>query len=77
MNAINISKNPVQHSRTKYIDICHLFIRELVENKCIVLEHVGTNDQLADLFTKPLDETRFKVPIQTKQKKKKKHYIYW
>jgi hypothetical protein len=54
MSAINISKNPVQHSRTKHIDIRHHFIRELVENKCIVLEHVGTNDQLADLFTKPL-----------------------
>ena len=35
------------------------FIRELVKNKCIVLEHVGTNDQLTDLFTKPLDATRF------------------
>ncbi|KAK1558510.1 hypothetical protein Q3G72_003173 [Acer saccharum] len=57
MSAINISKNPVQHSRTKHIDIRHHFIRELVENKCIVLEHVGTNDQLADLFTKPLDAT--------------------
>ncbi|KAI9195308.1 hypothetical protein LWI28_013690 [Acer negundo] len=63
MSAINISKNPVQHSRTKHIDIRHHFIRELAENKCIVLEHVGTNDQLADqlanLFTKPLDATRF------------------
>ncbi|KAK0571948.1 hypothetical protein LWI29_023867 [Acer saccharum] len=59
MSAINISKNSVQHSRTKHIDIRHHFIRELVENKCIVLEHVGTNDHLADLFTKPLDATRF------------------
>ena len=52
ISAINISKNPVQHFRTKHI-------KELVENKCIVLEHVGTNDQLADLFTKPSDATRF------------------
>ena len=61
MSAINIFKNPVQHSRTKHIDIRHHFIRELVENKVIVLEHVGTNDQLADLFTKPLDATHFKT----------------
>ncbi|KAK0570386.1 hypothetical protein LWI29_000343 [Acer saccharum] len=39
LSAINISKNPVQHSRTKHIDIRHHFIGELVENKCIVLEH--------------------------------------
>ena len=41
-SAINISKNPVQDSRTKHIDIHHHFIRELVENKTIVLEHVET-----------------------------------
>ena len=61
MSAINISKNLVQHSRTKHIDIHHHFTRELVENKYIVLEHVDTNDQLADLFTKPLDVTLFKT----------------
>ena len=59
MSAINISKNPVQHSRTKHIDIRHHFIREIVESKTIALEHVGTNDQLADLLTKPLDTLRF------------------
>ncbi|KAK4836323.1 hypothetical protein QYF36_021415 [Acer negundo] len=59
MSAINISKNPVQYSRTKHIDIKHHFIRELVESKVIVLEHVGTNDQLTDLFTKPLYIIRY------------------
>ena len=59
MSAINISKNPVQHSRTKHIDIRHHFIRELVESKTIALAHVGTNDQIAYLFTKPLDTLRF------------------
>ena len=41
-SAINISKNPVQHSRTKHIDVRHHFIRELVENKTVVIEHVAT-----------------------------------
>ena len=42
LSAINISKNPIQHSRTKHIDIRHHFIRELVEDKIIALEHVAT-----------------------------------
>ena len=58
-SAINISKNPVQHSRIKHIDILHHFIRELVENKTIVIEHVATENQLADIFTKALDSSIF------------------
>lgn len=54
-SAISISKNPVQHSRTKHIDIRHHFIRELVENKVISIEHIQTEKQLADLFTKALN----------------------
>ena len=58
-SAINISKNLVQHSRTKHIDIRHHFIRELVENKTVVIEHVTTKNQLADIFTKTLDSSKF------------------
>ena len=43
-SVINISKNPIQHSRTKHIDILHHFIRELVENKTVVIEHVATEN---------------------------------
>ena len=58
-SAINISKNSVQHSRTKNIDIRHNFIRELVENKTLVLEYIETEKQIADIFTKALDSVRF------------------
>ena len=58
-SAINISKNPVQHSRTKHIDIRHHFIRELVENKTLVLEYIETEKQITDIFTKALDSVRF------------------
>ncbi|TYK23188.1 gag-pol polyprotein [Cucumis melo var. makuwa] len=51
MSAIDISKNPVQHSRIKHIDIRHHFIRELVEDKVIRLDHIRSNLQLADIFT--------------------------
>ena len=59
LSAINISKNPIQHSRTKHIDIRNHFIRELVEDKVISLEHVTTENQIADIFTKALDANQF------------------
>jgi len=59
MSAINISKNPVQHSRTKHIDIRHHFIRELVENKIVEISHVSSEKQLAGIFTKSLDLNSF------------------
>ncbi|XP_073305162.1 uncharacterized protein [Primulina huaijiensis] len=58
-SSINISKNPIQHSRTKHIDIRHHFIRNLVEKGLIRIEFVDTNNQLADIFTKALDFERF------------------
>ena len=36
-SAIDISKNPVQHSKTKHIEITYHFIRNLVERKIVAL----------------------------------------
>ena len=58
-SAINISKNLVQHSRTKHIEIRHHFIREFVKDGTLTLEFIHTDDQKVDLFTKPLDRKRF------------------
>ncbi|GKE06818.1 retrovirus-related pol polyprotein from transposon TNT 1-94 [Tanacetum coccineum] len=57
--AIAISCNPVQHSRTKHIDVRYHFIKEQVEKGIVELFFVGTEYQLADLFTKALPEDRF------------------
>jgi len=59
MSSINISENPIQHSRTKHIDIRHHFIHELVENKIVEISHVSSEKQLADIFIKPLDLNSF------------------
>ncbi|GKC38241.1 retrovirus-related pol polyprotein from transposon TNT 1-94 [Tanacetum coccineum] len=62
--AIAISYNPVQHSRTKHIDVRYHFIKEHVE-KCIVeLFFVGIEYQLADLFTESLPKDRFKYLVR-------------
>nr|GFC09758.1 putative RNA-directed DNA polymerase [Tanacetum cinerariifolium] len=58
--AIAISCNPVQHLRTKHIDVRYHFIKEKVEKGIVELFFVGTEYQLADLFTKALPVERFK-----------------
>ena len=58
-SAIEIAHNPVQHSRTKHIEIRHHFIRDHVARGDIELGYVPTRINLADIFTKPLDEERF------------------
>ncbi|GJY49498.1 hypothetical protein Tco_0439454 [Tanacetum coccineum] len=58
--AIAISCNPIQHSRTKHIDVRYHFIKEYVKKGIVELFFVGTEYQLADLFTKSLLEDRFK-----------------
>ena len=57
--AISITKDPVQHSKTKHIEIRYHFIRDCYEKKLIDLEKVHTDFQKADLFTKAFDKTRF------------------
>nr|GEV83664.1 retrovirus-related Pol polyprotein from transposon TNT 1-94 [Tanacetum cinerariifolium] len=62
--AIAISCNPVQHSRTKHIDVRYHFIKEKVEKGIVELFFVGTEYQLADLFTKALPEEQFKYLLR-------------
>jgi hypothetical protein len=58
-SAVKLTNNLVQYSRTKHINIRHHFIRDHQIKGDITVESVGTDDQLADIFTKPLDEKRF------------------
>nr|GEV85765.1 retrotransposon protein, putative, unclassified [Tanacetum cinerariifolium] len=63
-SAITISCNPVQHSRTKHIDVRYHFIKEHVEKGTIELYFVKTYYQLADLFTKALPVDRFNYLVR-------------
>ncbi|GKB19929.1 hypothetical protein Tco_0853852 [Tanacetum coccineum] len=58
-SAIAISNNPVLHSRTKHIDIRYHFIRDHILKGDIELHFIPTKYQLADIFTKLLDEPSF------------------
>ena len=58
-SAIKLSKNPILHSRTKHIEIRHHFLSDHVQKDDISLKFVRTNDELADIFTKPLNGESF------------------
>jgi hypothetical protein len=58
-NASKMANNPINHSGTKHIDIWHHFLRDHEAKGDIAIHYVSTKKQLADIFTKPLDESRF------------------
>ncbi|XP_073152668.1 secreted RxLR effector protein 161-like [Henckelia pumila] len=58
-STIAITYNPILHSRTKHIEVRHHFIRDHALKKNIRLEYISTEQQTADIFTKPLPETKF------------------
>jgi hypothetical protein len=58
-SAIRLADNPIEHSSTKHIDIRHHFPRDHHQKGDIDVYHISTKNQLADIFTKPLDEKRF------------------
>jgi hypothetical protein len=54
-----MADNPVEHSHTKHIDIRHHFLRDHQQKGDIEVFYVSSENQLADIFTKPLDEQTF------------------
>ncbi|GJX60677.1 hypothetical protein Tco_0292067 [Tanacetum coccineum] len=57
--AIDLSKNPVQHSRTKHIEIRHHFLRDNVQKGHISIKKVPSVDNIADILMKPLKRESF------------------
>ena len=56
--ALALAKNLVQHQRSKHIDIRYHFVRDEVRNGVVNLVYVPSEDNLADVFTKPVTMTR-------------------
>lgn len=56
---IDMSKNPVFHSKPKHIWVKYNFLKDKVEAKEVKLVYVNTKEQIADIFTKPLSKESF------------------
>ncbi|KAK2970476.1 hypothetical protein RJ640_028565 [Escallonia rubra] len=63
--ALYMSINPVFHARTKHIEVDYHFVREKVALGSLVTRFVSSNQQLADIFTKPLSRDAFQC-LRTK-----------
>jgi hypothetical protein len=58
-SAIKLAKDPVQHQRSKHIELHMHFIRKLIHDQVIEVLFFPTEDQVADIFTKSLTEAKF------------------
>ncbi|CAM8938448.1 unnamed protein product [Rhodiola kirilowii] len=63
-SAICLSKNPVYHERSKHIDIKYHFVRDKIENGDVIVDKVGTEDNPADMGTKTVTNTKFKLCLR-------------
>ena len=58
-SAVRLVDNLFEHNHTKHIDIRHHPLRDHQQRGDINIYHISTENQPADIFTKPLDEKRF------------------
>lgn len=58
-SAICLEKNQVHHGRTKHIDVQFHFVWEIVNEGNVILQKVGTADNLADMLTKVVTGIKF------------------
>ncbi|GJU04529.1 hypothetical protein Tco_1120959 [Tanacetum coccineum] len=64
-STICIIENPVQHSKTKHIEIRHHFIRDCNAKKLIQMVKIHTDHNVADLLTKGFDAGRFQYLVSS------------
>jgi hypothetical protein len=58
-SCVKLSKNPVFHDRSKHIEIKYYFLRDKVQRGEVVLQYISTDEQTADILSKPLSKIKF------------------
>jgi hypothetical protein len=58
-NAISVAKHPVFHKKIRHVERRHHFLRDHIEKGDIEMRYIDTERQLADIFIKSLDSSRF------------------
>ena len=58
-SCVKLSENPVFHDRSKHIEIKYHYIRDMVQRGAMKLLYVATEEQIADVLTKPLARLKF------------------
>ena len=58
-SAISLTKDYIQHSKSKHIAIHYHYVRHEVKKGSIMVEHCPSDHMIADIFTKALSEARF------------------
>ena len=58
-SCIKLSENPLEHDRSKHIGIRYHYIRDMVQKGAVKLQYISTDEQIADILTKPLSKVKF------------------
>jgi hypothetical protein len=56
---MKLSENPVFHDKSKHIDIKYHYVRDMVQKGAVRLQYIATDEQVADVLTKPLSRVKF------------------
>ena len=54
-----MSENPVFHDKSKHIEIKYHYIMDMVQRGAVKLQYAATDEQIADVLTKPLARVKF------------------
>jgi hypothetical protein len=58
-SCVKLTKNPLFHDRYKHIEIKYHYIRDMVQRGVVELQYISTDEQIANILTKPLSRVKY------------------